>query len=210
MCLLRPCTLYCRTCLADQFVVVIVTFGLAPGIVFLQRGGSTVTSTMPMKRPAAMMNELQVFETHLKKCSCGGNLSPSHEIEATLYDMLGQVKIKVRTWRCTSYGCRLTFGPNFAIHDSDKVNTAQPAEVKKARALFVSNKIAFSSVFLEYHARMEFRACVSSRAVQDVSRHTFGLKTNKLSGQWRKTRTCRFLSVFFCENMRFATAGAHF
>ena len=23
-------------------------------------------------------------------------------------------------------------------------------------------------------------------------------------------RTCRFLSVFFCENMRFATAGAHF
>ncbi|OLP83988.1 hypothetical protein AK812_SmicGene35184 [Symbiodinium microadriaticum] len=150
----------------------------------------------PAKQPRIDLNDsdaeplspdYEVFETHLKKCSCGGNLSPSHEIEATLYDMLGQVKIKVRTWRCTSYGCRLTFGPNFAIHDSDKVNTAQPAEVKKARALFVSNKIAFSSVFLEYHARMEFRACVSSRAVQDVYRHTFGLKTNKLSGQWRKT-----------------------
>ena len=127
------------------------------------------------------------FQTHSKKCSCGGNLSPSHEIAAMLYDMLGQVKIKVRTWTCTSYGCRLTFCPNFSIHDSDKVNTAQPADMKKARTLFVSNKAAFSSVFLEYHARMEFRACVSSRAVQDVYRHTVGLNTTKFSGQWRQT-----------------------
>eukprot|EP00439_Symbiodinium_sp_Y106_P065780 s296_g10.t1 len=49
-----------------------------------------------MKHPAAMMNELQVFEAHLKKCSCGGNLSPSHEIEATFYDMLDQTKIKAK------------------------------------------------------------------------------------------------------------------
>ncbi|CAE7947788.1 unnamed protein product [Symbiodinium sp. KB8] len=94
------------------------------GIVFLQRGGSTVTSIMPMKRPAAMMNELQVFETHLKKCSCGGNLSPSHEIEATHAVPCQDQSPNMEMHLCASYGCRLTFGPNFSTHDSDKVNTA--------------------------------------------------------------------------------------
>ena len=132
------------------------------------------------------MEERRVFSTHLRRCQCGGALAKAHEIEATLYSMTGYETVLVRTFRCTTYSCRRTFGPNFAWDASSKINTASPLDLKNMEALFVNSKVGFSLSFLEYHALMEFRACLSARAVEYVYQHTFGLNTaGNMSNRWR-------------------------
>ena len=133
------------------------------------------------KLPAACLEEPLVFRTHLCQCTCGGSLSQSHDVPATLYSMDGKDSVRVVTMRCTTYSCRATFGPNFRYDASNKINTAQPADVIKAGALFVNNKVGFSVSCLEYHSHLEFRSFVAAMAVQDVCRHTFGIKNMEQS-----------------------------
>ena len=138
------------------------------------------------KRPAACLEEPLVFRTHLRQCTCGGNLSQSHDVPVALYSMDSKRSVRMVTMRCTTYSCRATFGPNFRYDASKKINTAQPADITKAGALFVNNKVGFSVSFLEYHSHLEFRSFVAATAVQDVYRHTFGIKNMEQSDQWRK------------------------
>ena len=138
------------------------------------------------KRPASCLVEERVFRTNLRQCSCGGSISKAHEVDATLYNMTGYEIVKVHTYRCTRYGCRRTFGPNFLWDGSDKVNTVGPKDLKNLEALFVNTKVGFALPFLQYHSRMEFRAFLSSRAIEDVYRHTFGVKHDgDANNRWR-------------------------
>ncbi|CAE7676659.1 unnamed protein product, partial [Symbiodinium pilosum] len=126
------------------------------------------TQVAPENDLHADEEEPLVFRTHLCQCTCGGSLSQSHDVPATLYSMDGKDSVRVVTMRCTTYSCRATFGPNFRYDASNKINTAQPADVIKAGALFVNNKVGFSVSCLEYHSHLEFRSFVAAMAVQDV------------------------------------------
>ena len=114
-----------------------------------------------------------VYSTHMKSCSCGHKaLSKAHDIEAVVYSMSGPSDAIVRTMRCTARGCRKTYGPNFVNADGCKLNTANPQDIQKV--LFVNVKRGFSLEYLQYHTQLEFRAFVSSRAIQDVYENVYG------------------------------------
>ncbi|CAJ1401529.1 unnamed protein product [Effrenium voratum] len=114
-----------------------------------------------------------VYSTHMKSCSCGHKaLSKAHDIEAVVYSMSGPYDAIVRTMRCTAWGCRKTYGPNFVNVDGCKLNTANPQDIQKV--LFVNVKRGFSLEYLQYHTQLEFRAFVSSRAIQDVHENVYG------------------------------------
>ncbi|CAJ1352020.1 unnamed protein product [Effrenium voratum] len=114
-----------------------------------------------------------VYSTHMKSCSCGHKaLSKAHDIEAVVYSMSGPSDAIVRTMRCTAWGCRKTYGPNFVNVDGCKLNTANPQDIQKV--LFVNVKRGFSLEYLQYHTQLEFRAFVSFRAIQDVYENVYG------------------------------------
>ncbi|CAE7406745.1 unnamed protein product [Symbiodinium natans] len=158
------------------------------------RAGAEVSQSSPLIRspPSKMLRmesgrEAEEYDADEEATRhLHGALAKAHEIEATLYSMTGYETVLVRTFRCTTYSCRRTFGPNFAWDASSKINTASPLDLKNMEALFVNSKVGFSLSFLEYHALMEFRACLSARAVEYVYQHTFGLNTaGNMSNRWR-------------------------
>ncbi|CAJ1407201.1 unnamed protein product [Effrenium voratum] len=65
-----------------------------------------------------------------------------------------------------------TYGLNFVNVDGCKLNTANPQDIQKV--LFVNVKRGFSLEYLQYHTQLEFRAFVSSRAIQDVYENVHG------------------------------------
>ena len=119
-----------------------------------------------MKRPAAQSTS-RIFRSHLFRCLCKGNVAEAHKVDATLYGMSGPEKVSVVTVRCTSYSCRRTYGPNFYIEQSAKINTLPDVDVA-GEAVFLSPKIGFTVNYLRYHMLLEFRAFASARAALDV------------------------------------------
>ena len=131
---------------------------------------------MPSKRPAAALPSGRiVYRTHLTRCFCSptSTLRPAHEVKAVIYGMNGVQHVLVQSMRCTSFDCRKTYGPNFVWEHSDKYNTANPQNIEEIGALFVATKVGFAVDYLRYHSYLEFRAFVSSTAVQQTYQHTY-------------------------------------
>ena len=131
---------------------------------------------MPSKRPAAALPSGRiVYRTHLTRCFCSptSTLRPAHEVKAVIYGMNGVQHVLVQSMRCTSFDCRKTYGPNFVWEHSDKYNTANPQNIEEIGALFVATKVGFTVDYLRYHSYLEFRAFVSSTAVQQTYQHTY-------------------------------------
>ena len=82
--------------------------------------------------------------------------------------MSGPEKVTVATVRCTSYSCRRTYGPNFYIEQSAKINTLPNVDAA-GEAIFISPKVGFTVTYLRYHMLLEFRAFASARAALDCS-----------------------------------------
>ena len=127
-----------------------------------------------MKRPAAQSTS-RIFRSHLFRCLCKGNLAEAHKVDATLYGMSGPEKVSVATARCTSYSCRRTYGPNFYIEQSAKINTLPDVDVA-GEAVFLSPKIGFTVNYLRYHMLLEFRAFASARAALDVYSRVYDIE----------------------------------
>ena len=66
-----------------------------------------------------------------------------------------------------NYSCTTTYGPNFYIDESAKINTLLDIDVA-GEAIFLSPKIGFTVNYLRYHMLLEFRAFASARAALDV------------------------------------------
>ena len=139
-------------------------------LTFMRAGASSLCPAFHI--PGGALSK-PVYSTHMKSCSCGHKaLSKAHDIEAVVYSMSGPSDAIVRTMRCTAWGCRKTYGPNFVNVDGCKLNTANPQDIQKV--LFVNVKRGFSLEYLQYHTQLEFRAFVSSRAIQDVHENVYG------------------------------------
>ena len=136
-----------------------------------------------MKRPAAQSTS-RIFRSHLFRCLCKGNVAEAHKVDATLYGMSGPEKVSVVTVRCTSYSCRRTYGPNFYIEQSAKINTLPDVDVA-GEAVFLSPKIGFTVNYLRYHMLLEFRAFASARAALDVYSRVYDIEHCSQGGHFR-------------------------
>ena len=128
----------------------------------------------------------------MNKCLCGHrNLVKGHDIEAIVYTMGGAADTVVKTMRCTSYGCRKTYGPNFVTDAGFKINTALPEDVDEV--LSVSVKRGFTVDYLKHHVQLEFRAFVSAglfRTFLRMSSMWRTLTSSAVSGRAMRTRSC--------------------
>ena len=151
----------------------------------------------PTKRPAAALPPARaVYKTHLTRCFCSSSsvLKPGHEINAILYGMSGMERIIVQSFRCSSFGCRKTYGPNFVWDLSHKYNTATPKNIEEIGALFAGTKIGFTVDYLKYHSFLEFRACVSAMAIKHTYQHTFNTAHGEQSNWFAKMHASAIMS----------------
>ena len=113
-------------------------------------------------RPTAVNKKK--FVTSRKSCvECGAPLAPDKHIDARLYTLSGVESVHHVQMRCTRKSCRVYHHYNlYRWLDGRKINTCQAEDIE---CVFMSSKTGFSKDFLNYHAALQFRGCVSNNAI---------------------------------------------
>ena len=102
----------------------------------------------------------------LRKCAvCGGALFAldGEPIAAKCYDLAGVFDIEHIVKKCNRKFCCTRHHYNYYLLGKKKVNTLR---FDQLRVVFITAKTAFSMRFLRYQVNLQFRAAVSSRALQ--------------------------------------------
>jgi hypothetical protein len=129
--------------------------------------------TCTEKVDAKLSPAVKSYTTAITRCHCGDSLRAVHEVKATCYDLIDFTDVKVVTKRCNTSSCASSYGPNFMWEDGQKKNTATLEDLADG-VLFISNKRAFTTRYLKYHAGLLFRGYVSARAAEWVYQDCYG------------------------------------
>ena len=152
----------------------------------------------PTKRPAAALPPARaVYKTHLTRCFCSSSygLKPGHEINVILYGMSGIERTIVQSFRCSSSGCRKTYGRRILFGIS-LTNIALPAPrtLKRSGLSLCRRRLVLTVEHLKHHSFLQFRACVSASAIKHTYQHTFDTVHGEQSNWFAKMHTVAIMS----------------
>jgi hypothetical protein len=169
----------------------VVLFKVAPmDMANVLAGVDADVSGGALKRPASAMmpdtdvSDLPIFVNASTLCKvCGERLHEKQDVEAVLYEFAGQTSIVHRQKQCLNRHCRRNYGYHYYWQGGERIHCGNVGDL---RAIFATSKTAFSIEFLKYHAALQFRGCLSSRAIDWCGRHTL----------WRDESGTRFHKMY--------------
>ena len=131
----------------------------------------------PACAPSAIVpTKKQVATAHKSCIECGAGLYAEKQIDARVYTLSGVESVQHVQMRCTQRSCRTYHHYNYRWVDGRKVNICRNSQLDY---VFVNSKTGFSRAFLDYHAALQFRGCISNNAIAWAQAETLWLNENE-------------------------------